>query len=70
MQPKKTIKINPKNIHFTILCMKKVYIFPTKIAEDICPLPGAGQTRPFPPPLLPPHGEVAKALPVVRLEMK
>ena len=52
---KKTIKINPKNIHFTILCTKKEYIFPTKIAEDICPLP---------------HGEVAKALPVVRLEMK
>ena len=40
--------------------MKKVNnIFPTEIVEDVCPLPGAGETNSF--PLL--H-------PVVRIEMK
>ena len=40
------------------------------MVEDVCLLPGAGQNCPF--PLLPscPHGEVAKALPVVMLETK
>ena len=37
------------------------------MGEDVCPLPGVAQDHPF--PLLPLclYGEVAKALPVVRL---
>ena len=36
--------------------------------EDVCPLPGTGQNRPF--PLLPTCPTVAKSLPVLRLETK
>ena len=40
------------------------------MVEDVCPLPGAGQNCPFPLFPLAPHGEVAKALPMVRLAIK
>ena len=40
------------------------------MVEDVCPLPGAGQNCPFPLLPLAPHGEIAKALPVVRVETK
>ena len=41
------------------------------MVKDVCPLPGAGQNRLFtlPTPLAP-HGEGAKALPVVRIATK
>ena len=57
--------------HHTILCMKKVNNkSSTEILEDVYPLPGARQTHHFLSSPLARHGEVAKALPVVRLEMK
>ena len=40
------------------------------MVEDVCPLPGARQNRPFSLLPLAPHGEFAKALHVVGLETK
>ena len=40
------------------------------MVQDVCSLPGAGQNHPIPLLPLASHGEVAKALPVVRLETK
>ena len=40
------------------------------MVEDVCPLPGAAHTKLFLSSSLVPHGEVAKALPLVRLATK
>ena len=52
---------------------KKIIIiirFPIETVEDVCSLYGAGQNRALPLVPLAPHGEVAKALHVVRLATK